>query len=100
VLVVPGRQPAHFGGDAAAGGEGGGEFFAHARGAADAAEEGRLEDAGDAEGGGGEEDAEGGVWAYEEILWTDRISYYFSCSDGVVRTACGWQRPLSCSFGV
>ena len=38
------------------------------RGAADAVEEFRLEEAGDAEGGGGEGDAEGGVGSYEEVL--------------------------------
>lgn len=67
-VFVDARHPAHFGGDAAALGEGVGEFVADAGGAADFVHEGRLEDAGDAEGGGGEEDAEGGVGADEEVL--------------------------------
>ena len=67
-VFVRAADPADFGGDAAALGEGVGQFVAHAGGAADFVHEGRLEDAGDAEGGRGEEDAEGGVGADEEVL--------------------------------
>lgn len=62
-------QPADLGCYAAgAVGEGVAERVAHALGAADAVEEMRLHDAGDAEGGGGEENAEGRRRANEEVL--------------------------------
>lgn len=67
-VVVGARDPADLGRDAAAFGESGRELFAHARGAADAAEECGLRDAGDAEGGRGEENAEGWVRTEEEVL--------------------------------
>ena len=67
-VFVDARHPADFGRDAAALGQGVGEFVADAGGAADLVHEWRLQYAGDAEGGGGEEDAEGGVGADEKVL--------------------------------
>lgn len=61
-------QPGDFGGDVFTVCEGGGEALPDVRGAADAGEEGGLEKAWNAEGGGDEDDAEGGVGAEEEIL--------------------------------
>lgn len=61
-------EPADFGRDAGAVGEGVEDSFADVLGAADAVEEFGLQEARDAEGGGGEGYAEGGVWADEEVL--------------------------------
>ena len=64
-----GAEPGDFGRDAGAVREGVEEAFADVLGAADAVEEFGLEEAQDAEGGGGEGYAEGGVGADEEVLF-------------------------------
>lgn len=61
-------EPGHFCGDGGAGFEGVGEADTDVGGAADAGEEGGLEEAWDAEGGGDEDYAEGGMWADEKVL--------------------------------
>jgi hypothetical protein len=61
--------PTDFCGDAPAVSESADEGFSDVVGAAYAVEEGGLEDAGDAEGGRAEEDAEGGVGPDEEVLY-------------------------------
>ena len=80
------REPSDFGCDAArAVGERVADGFAHAIRAADAVEEVRLEDAGDAEGGGCEQDAEGWGGADKEVLV-------------IVNVTCG--RPKRCYLRV
>ena len=68
IVLAARHLPEDARGDAAAFGQGGGEFVAHAGRAADFVHEGRLQDAGHAQRGAGEEDAEGGGGAHEEVL--------------------------------
>lgn len=68
IRPVVAREPADFGGDVAAFGERGGQVFANARGAADTGQQRGLEHAWNAERGRGEEDAEGGGGADEQVL--------------------------------
>lgn len=62
------RDPRHFRRDGRAVREGVEDAVADVGGAADAVEEFGLEEARDAQGGGGEGDTEGGVGADEEVL--------------------------------
>ena len=68
ILVRAGDFPENAGRDAPTFGEGSGEFVPDASGTPDFVHEGGLQDSGDAQGGGGEEDAEGRVRADEEVL--------------------------------
>lgn len=73
-MLGPGaREPCDFGGDGDAGGESVAEVVADVRTAADVCREGGLEEAGDAEGGRDEDDAEGRGGADEEVLGMDWI---------------------------
>lgn len=68
-------EPADFCCDAAAFTKCGEQVGANAAAASDAVEEGRLEDARDAEGGGGEKDAEGWCRADKEVLYAVSVMW-------------------------
>ena len=75
-------EPGDFRGDARSVCERVEEAFAYAFGTADAFEEFGLQEAGDAEGGGGEGYAEGGVGADEEVLycfWSVVVLWFGGC---------------------
>lgn len=92
------REPSDLGCDAARTVcEGASDRFADARAAANAIEEVRLEDPGDAEGGRSKEDAQGGRRADEEVL--RNMSATFSPKASAVQLTCLYG-PLNLPSGL